>query len=102
MEDVGEGWLRDLLELNLSDAESASAASGWDGGQYRAWGDDDHTAVVMQTAWDSEQDAAEFASAMDRWLKGRATSGIERTGATVQLLFASDPSTLSALQTAAA
>ena len=61
---VGEVWLQLMLELRLDADDAGRAATGWDGGLYRAWTDGSRTAVVLRTVWDSPEDAQEFADAM--------------------------------------
>ena len=68
---VGELWLRTLLDTELPEAESSSAADGWDGGIYRAWTDGDEVAVILATAWDTPIEAAGFRDAIARWTRGR-------------------------------
>jgi len=100
---VGEEWLSLLLGLRIDQTTAAAAAAGWGGGIYRAWSNGDRVAVVMSTVWDTPQDASEFASAMGSWIA--AGSGQHATvepveGSRVQVLFASDARTLSALDPA--
>ena len=75
-ERLGGGWtvsLQDtfgelLLEVVLRDggaAGSGDAAAGWGGDRVALLeGPDGETAVVIDTAWDSEADAAEFEAAL--------------------------------------
>ena len=74
------------------------AATGWDGGIYRAWTDGSATAVVLRTVWDSTEDAQQFADAMEGWM-GDATF-VSLNGARVDVGFASDAPTVSALRAA--
>ncbi|HEV8421167.1 MAG TPA: hypothetical protein VGR13_07425 [Actinomycetota bacterium] len=97
--DVGEGFLRDMLRLDLPSSEAQRAAAGWDGGQYRAFGQGAHTAVLLVTVWDTERDAREFSQTMERWVNDRPAN-IVRDGASVTVLFATDEATLEALQEA--
>jgi hypothetical protein len=100
-EDVGEGWFRLMLQLRIPDASAAAASAGWDGGQYRAWTDaDGHTAVVMDTAWDTDRDATEFARAMDNWLGDEPGAVLAPAGRRVRVLFGSDVDTLDRLKAA--
>ena len=84
----------------------APLAEGGMGAVYRArrilLGDD--VAVVLATAWDSESDAEEFASAMTSWIEasGRPATVLPAEGSTVRVLFGSDADTLALLETAAA
>jgi len=101
-EDVGEGWFRLMLELRMPATNADAAAAGWSGAQYRAWTDGKagHTAVVMDTAWDTERDASEFAQAMDNFLGDNPGAVLPASGKTVRVLFASDQDTLTRLQAA--
>jgi hypothetical protein len=98
--DVGEAWLRLALSLKLTTVEASSAAAGWDGGEYRAWTNGDRTAVALQTLWDDERQAGEFAQSMRAWL-ARTASGavtrVHRDRATVTVLWAPDEAALNAM-----
>jgi hypothetical protein len=105
VEGIGEEWLSLALALRLSSSEAASAAAGWDGGISRARSDGTHVAVVLSTVWDTTADAAEFARTMGEWIdagNGQAAEVLPAEGTSVRVLFASDASTLSDLETAAA
>jgi hypothetical protein len=105
VEGIGEEWLSLALALRLSGSEAASAAAGWDGGISRAWSDGTHVAVVLSTVWDTSADATEFARTMGQWMgagDGQAAEVLPADGTSVRVLFASDTSTLSDLETAAA
>lgn len=90
---IGELWLRELLELRLDGEVAGDAAAGWDGGAYRAWrrGSDDAVIVTMRTAWDSPRDAEAFADAMTRWIAAGETQGevSGAPGSTVDVTFVS-------------
>ncbi len=101
---VGEAFLSILLGLRLSKDAAGTDAAGWDGGIYRAWSDGSHVALVLSTAWDRPQDAAEFASGIKEWLgsrDGQTASVLPVEGQRVRVLFASDAATLSKLKAAA-
>jgi hypothetical protein len=100
--EVGEEWLSLLLGLQIDETSASSAAAGWDGGIYRAWSDGDHVAVVMATVWDTPADAAEFARVTQQWIDAGTGTGavLPVQGSRVRVLFASDPATISALETA--
>jgi hypothetical protein len=100
VQEVGEEWLRHMLALRLDEAQADAAAEGWDGGQYRAFADSDRVAVVMDTAWDSPDEAEEFAQAIREWVGGDPF-GVETSGSRVRVLFASDATALETLQAAA-
>ena len=101
---VGEMWLDQALRLGISQGESDAAAAGWDGGIYRAWSNGQDVALVLATAWDSEQDAQEFADAMSAWIQASDRTGtvLPPEGTSVRVLFASDDDTLASLESAAA
>jgi hypothetical protein len=97
---VGELWLRLLLELRLDQSSAKEAATGWDGGEYRAWAQGERVAVLLETVWDDENQAGEFARGLRSWL-GDATAQVTQRGTTVTVLFGSDAAALQALQRAA-
>ena len=90
-----------MLGQRLSAAEAAADTDHWGGGQYRAWSDGAHTAVVMDTVWDSQTAAADFADGLRRWLGHRTTARVVQIGGSrVRVLFGSDGATLAALSRA--
>ncbi len=100
--EVGEAWLQIMLGLRLDGATAGVASTGWGGGVYRAWSNGSHVAVVLQTAWDTREDASQFADGMRQWIasgSGAATV-LPTEGTRVRVLFASDLSTLLALRSA--
>ena len=96
---VGEVWLQLMLELRLSADAAGQAAAGWDGGLYRAWTDGSRTAVILRTVWDTPEDAQEFADAIGGWI-GETAFVAPPDGARVDVGFASDDLTLTALRRA--
>jgi hypothetical protein len=103
VQEVGEGWLATMLALRMDRDRADEAAAGWDGGIYRAWADGSRVAVVISTAWDSTDDAADFVSTMTDWISSGDEIGEVRQldGDRVDVLFASDPDVLTALRSAA-
>jgi hypothetical protein len=95
--DVGEGFLVDMLQLEVPSTDARQAAAGWDGGQYRAFGKGALTGVVLMTVWDTERDAREFSDTMGRFV-GTRPAKVIRTGTSVHVLFGSDKATLQLLQ----
>jgi hypothetical protein len=93
--EVGEAWLKLLLQLRLSEGQAASAAAGWGGAEYAAWMDGAHVVVVMDTVWDTEHDAEEFATAM-RSFVGTNPATVTLAGKAVAVTFASDAASLQA------
>jgi hypothetical protein len=97
---VGELWLQLMLELRLDAGAASRAATGWDGGIYRAWTDGSRTAIVLRTMWDTPGDAQEFADSMRQWI-GNGTAFVnDPVGTRVDVGFASDTATLDALKRA--
>jgi hypothetical protein len=76
---VGEYDVLEILQhgggmgLPLSDARTAAA--GWDGGMYGGYRSSDGVLVATLTAWDSESQAREAATAFARWLPVRYPAG---------------------------
>lgn len=62
---MGEFVVSILLgESDLSAKQIERASNGWGGDRYSVVASDDDLAVIWETAWDSEQDATEFARAL--------------------------------------
>ncbi len=97
---IGELWLQQLLLLRLGESQADAAAAGWDGGIYRAWSNGSQTAIVLRTVWDTPGDAQAFADAMTTWVGDGTASVRDPVGTHVDVLFASDRTTLSALEEA--
>ncbi|MBI3649152.1 MAG: hypothetical protein HY240_10460, partial [Actinobacteria bacterium] len=102
--DVGESFLDIMLSLRLDKTRADEAAAGWDGGIYRAWSHGSQVAVVMSTAWDTANDARQFATTMADWIDAGDQSAevLPAGGTRVEVLFGSDSATLASLRTAAA
>ncbi len=62
---LGELMIRCLLKTYLPVSEAVTAAAGWDGDRFVAYGLGSDIAFVWFTIWDSEADAREFTSAYD-------------------------------------
>jgi hypothetical protein len=101
VQDVGEAWLLRLLDLKLPSSDASDAATGWDGGQYRAWTTGTATAVAMDTLWDSQDEADQFAETVETWAQDRSVTVVTE-GQAVRVLFASDDESLEALEAALA
>ncbi len=101
--ETGEEWLLEALALHLDRSVAQLAADGWGGAQYRAWTDGDHTAVLLNTTWDTPEDADGFLQAMRTWGAGRddaAVGRVEGDDLGVVALFGSDAATLQRLEAA--
>ena len=70
---LGEWYTRLMLETQLAEGESETAAAGWGGDAYVALRNDaaGTEALVLLTVWDRPLDAYEFASAMVRLAEAR-------------------------------
>jgi hypothetical protein len=88
---IGELWLRELLQLRIDEPVAEDAAAGWDGGAYRSWvrPDDEAVLVSLRTAWDSPTDARAFAAAIGSWIDAGGTVGhvVATRGTTVDVVF---------------
>jgi hypothetical protein len=62
----GELQIRVLAARTLAPDEAARIAAGWGGDRLRALARGDDVVLVWMTAWDTPDDAAEFAAAMPR------------------------------------
>jgi hypothetical protein len=103
VQQVGEEFLSIMLGLRVDQGTADEAAAGWGGGIYRAWRNGDAVAVVLSTVWDTTGDAARFADAMQGWIDAgsQPAAVMPVQGNRVEVLFASDAQTLSALEAAA-
>jgi hypothetical protein len=101
---VGELWLRTMLGLHLGErSEVYDAAAGWGGAQYRAWTDGAETAVLLQTEWDTPEDAKQFLDAARLWIAGSdlaEAAPIAGNDLGVAMVFATDDATLATLVSA--
>lgn len=113
----GEYQIRVILQnTSMSDQQAEVAASGWGGDTYVVAGTDDIDAIHWVTAWDTEQDANEFARAWalreaERWgvdpvfvdantiefHTDDAFARITLDGDTVEYLMAPDEATVDAI-----
>jgi hypothetical protein len=99
---VGEEWLRAMLELRVDRATADAAGAGWDGGVYRAWTNGGDVVVALRTVWDSPADARQFHDALRLWIDegdGVATVRVE-PGRRVLAFFASDDASLDRVSSA--
>lgn len=101
--ETGEEWLLEMLSLHLDRSVAQLAADGWGGAQYRAWTDGTDAAVVLNTTWDTPEDADGFLQAMRTWAAGRDDAAVGRVAGddtTVVALFGSNAATLQRLEAA--
>ncbi len=61
----GEGFNALTGSFDLPEA-ATNAASGWDGDRYALWGSANQEVLVWRSAWDSDDDAAAFARALQQ------------------------------------
>ena len=105
----GQGLSRVTGGLDLPEA-ATDAAAGWGGDRYALWTAGDREVLVWRSAWDSEEEAAEFAGALrarEETRFGGAFEGesaealameaadraarLERSGVDVTYVLATDP-----------
>jgi hypothetical protein len=101
--DTGEEWIREMLALRLDGSLANEGADGWGGAQYRAWTDGTHVAVLLDTTWDTPDDATQFLDVMRQWTRGRddaVVGSVEGNDRGVVALFGSDAATLHRLEAA--
>ena len=90
-------WLR---EAGLANAEATEAAAGWGGDRLAVMeGPDGAWAVVLDTTWDSEKDATEFADAAHKAVEAlpHKTQISTPDAKGVTIVIASDDATIQAL-----
>ena len=94
--EVGEAWLRILLQLRLStgQAESRRRPDGA-AASTRPGANGDRTVVRMITVWDTQRDASQFESALRSFAAGHPVT-VEAAGTRVTATFGSDPAALAA------
>ena len=69
---LGEFTLVEMLSRDISTAKARSAAAGWGGDAIRYYeGPGGAGAMILETVWDSEADAAEFSAALGDALENR-------------------------------
>lgn len=67
----GEFQIRVMLEGEMPNAAAEDAAAGWDGDRYALYADDGEHVITWQSVWDSEEDASEFAAALQAYDEAR-------------------------------
>jgi hypothetical protein len=87
---LGEFTIRLLGERFFDRARAANVAAGWDGDRLMALAQGQDLALVWMTAWDSDDDAAEFFTAWATILAGRHP-GAPSTGDTAISLGGAQP-----------
>ncbi|MGE0600764.1 MAG: hypothetical protein AB7J35_04625 [Dehalococcoidia bacterium] len=71
----GEFRLRNLLQLHLTGLAAIAGATGWSGDQVALYSHGGESVAVLEVAFDTTQNADEFMTTMDAWLKAaNATS----------------------------
>lgn len=89
---LGEFSLFLLLKLYLPEEKSAKAAEGW-GGDLAFLVEDTQgqgSFVLLDSVWDSEQDAEEFRQALEEWLPRRLPSASKTEGSGSGSTFSED------------
>ncbi len=70
---LGEFDIKELLKTELNDSDSSLGADGWGGCQYRFYqnGEEGSDLMVIDIAWDSSFEAAEFVPYFEGYVEGR-------------------------------
>lgn len=68
---LGEFDLRCLFQSVLPENQADEAAAGWSGSSYQLWEKEGKMVFVLETKWDSSQDASEAGYALESFLKNR-------------------------------
>jgi hypothetical protein len=87
---LGELTIRILAERFVDRTRAAAIAAGWDGDRMMALAHGNELALVWLTAWDSEDDAKEFAAAWTAIVASRRPGTAATRGDVVELVGA-DP-----------
>lgn len=66
---IGEFDTAELVRTSDSPLRASRAAAGWGGGRYDLWQRDGRSVLALAWRWDSRRDAAEFASALPRYVE---------------------------------
>ena len=66
---IGEFDTAELIRTSDSPLRAARAAGGWGGGRYDLWQRGDEGVLELGWRWDTPRDAAEFASALPRYVE---------------------------------
>jgi hypothetical protein len=97
-----------LLQQQLGLLQAQYAAEGWRGDRYRVYerGETGATALVWRTVWETDDEAAEFEQAYQRFTSKRAlpepvTTQVRREGRQVEIRQSADRSFFDLVQTAA-
>ena len=81
---LGEFVLQHLVAMHSDPAEAIQAAAGWDGDALKVFRRKDELAWVQLSAWDSQQDAHEYAIAMHRVLTRQKPDFIPQTASSAR------------------
>ena len=84
---IGEFDTAEIVRTSDSPLRAQRAAAGWGGGRYDLWQKEDESLLELAWRWDSPRDAAEFASALPRYVErslGDVPAKVE-VGPTVRL-----------------
>ncbi|MFL5918876.1 MAG: hypothetical protein ACJ74X_09145 [Gaiellaceae bacterium] len=66
---IGEFDTAELIRTSDSVFRATRAAAGWGGGRYDLWQHGDESVLELAWRWDTKRDAAEFASALPRYVE---------------------------------
>ena len=75
---LGEGF--DAVGGSSLPEAVVAAAAGWDGDRYAVWANGDRDSIVWRSVWDSDEDAVEFATALQAREAGRFNASVDASG----------------------
>ena len=75
---LGEGF--DAVGGSSLPEAAVAAAAGWDGDRYAVWANGDRDTIVWRSVWDSDEDAVEFATALQAREAGRFNASVDASG----------------------
>jgi hypothetical protein len=89
---IGEFDTDEVLKLVVSDAFAGNAAAGWGGGSYALLGQGSRQVLVVDWAWDTARDAAEFSRALRAYAADgpRGAAAVRARGSRTVLAVAPD------------
>jgi hypothetical protein len=80
---LGEAFIATVLKEHISAEKADTAASGWGGDTYGYYERQDDYLFVINSFWDTQEDAAEFFTAYYDFTASWSNGAVEKSGATI-------------------